>query len=90
MDALTDVQGKNAAKYGLAKPDGVLTLTWKGGQGRVDIGAKKGTDYYARSSDSPAIFTLAGYIVSDMQELFKPPAKPATKNAGGKEHPPKS
>ena len=90
MDALTDVQGKVAAKYGLAKPDGVLTLNWKGSQGRLEIGAKKGTDYYARSSDSPAIFTLAGYIVTDMQALLKPPAKPATKNAGGKEHPPKS
>ncbi len=90
MAALTDVQGKNAAKYGLAKPDGVLTLNWKGGQGRVEIGAKQGTDYYARSSDSPAIFTLAEYIVNDMQALIKPPAKPATKSAGGKEHPPKS
>ena len=54
-----------------------MTLTWKGGQGRVEIGAKKGTDYYARSSDSPAIFTLAGYLVTDMQALLKPPAKPA-------------
>jgi len=54
-----------------------LTLTWKGGQGRVEIGAKKGTDYYARSSDSPAIFTLAGCLVTDMQALLKLPAKPA-------------
>ena len=83
MDALTDIQGKDAGKYGLAKPNGLLTLTWKGGQGRVEIGAKKGTDYYARSSDGPAIFTLAGYIVTDMQALLKPPAKstPAEKPA---------
>jgi len=86
MDALADVQGKDAAKYGLAQPTTLLTLNWKGGQGRVEIGAKKGTDYYARSSDGPAIFTLAGYIVTDMQALLKPAAKskagaqPATKS----------
>jgi hypothetical protein len=90
MDALTDVQGKDAVKYGLAKPNGVLTLTWKGGQGRVEIGAKKGTDYYARSSDSPAIFTLAGYLVTDMQALLKPPAKSAATNRATKKHPRKS
>lgn len=77
MDVLTDVQGKDAAKYGLAKPATVLTLEWKGGEGRLDIGSKQGADYYARSSDGPAIFTLAGYIVTDMQALLKPPAKPA-------------
>ncbi|MGE5204171.1 MAG: DUF4340 domain-containing protein, partial [Chlamydiota bacterium] len=33
MDALTDIQGKDAAKYGLARPSTVLTLEWKGGQG---------------------------------------------------------
>jgi hypothetical protein len=87
MDALTDVEGKDMAKYGLAKPDGLLTLSWKGGQGRVEIGAKKGTDYYARSSDTPAIFTLAGYIVTDMQALLKPPAKSADKNPATKKHP---
>lgn len=87
MDALTDVEGKDMAKYGLAKPDGVLTLSWKGGQGRVEIGAKKGTDYYAHSSDTPAIFTLAGYIVTDMQALLKPPAKSADKNPATKKHP---
>ncbi len=80
MDSLTDIQGKDAAKYGLAKPSTVLTLDWKGGQGRVEIGSKQGTDYYARSSDSPAIFTLAGYIVTDMEALLKPPAKPAHKS----------
>lgn len=90
MDALADVEGKNAPKYGLAKPDGVLTLTWKGGQGRVEIGAKKGTDYYARSSDSAAIFILAGYIVTDMQALLKPPAKSADNNPATKKHPPES
>jgi hypothetical protein len=84
MDALTDIQGKDAVKYGLTKPDSVLTLNWKGGQGRVEIGSKKGTDYYARSSDSPTIFTLAGYIVTDMQALLKPPAKSAAKNTSGK------
>ncbi len=86
MDALADVQGKDAAKYGLAQPTTSLTLNWKGGQGRLEIGAKKGTDYYARSSDGPAIFTLAGYIVTDMEALLKPAAKskagaqPATKS----------
>lgn len=80
MDALTDVQGKDAAKYGLARPSTVLTLDWKGGQGRVEIGSKRGTDYYARSSDGPAIFTLAGYIVTDMEALLKPPAKLAPKS----------
>jgi hypothetical protein len=90
MDALTDFQGKDAAKYGLARPNGVLTLNWKGGQGQVEIGAKKGTDYYARSSDSPAIFTLAGYIVTDMQALLKQPAKSAAKNTSGKKLPRKS
>jgi hypothetical protein len=89
MDALTDIQGKDAAKYGLAKPDGVLTLNWKGGQGRVEIGAKKGTDYYARSSDSPAIFTLAEYIVTDMQALLKPPATPAGNKSSTKKPRPK-
>jgi hypothetical protein len=87
MDALTDIQGKDVAKYGLARPDSVLTLNWKGGQGWVQIGAKKGTDYYARSSDSPAIFTLAGYIVTDMQALLKPPANSAAKNTSGKKLP---
>ena len=75
MDALTDSQGSDAAKYGLVKPASVLTLNWKGGQGLVEIGSKKRTDYYARSSDGPAIFTLAGHIVTDMQALLKPPAK---------------
>ncbi|MGE5204050.1 MAG: DUF4340 domain-containing protein, partial [Chlamydiota bacterium] len=73
---LTDIQGKDAAKYGLARPSTVLTLEWKGGQGRLEIGSKQGTGYYARSSDGPAIFTLAGYIVTDMEALLKPPAKP--------------
>lgn len=77
MDALTDREGKNGAKYGLARPAGVLTLAWKGGEGRLEIGAKAGTDYYARSSDGPAIFTLPGYMVTDMEALLKPPAKPA-------------
>lgn len=72
MDALTDREGKDAAKYGLGRPAGVLSLAWKGGQGRVEIGSKQGTDYYARSSESPAVFTLAGYIVTDMQNLLKP------------------
>jgi hypothetical protein len=84
MDALTDQEGKDAAKYGLAKPTGVLTLAWKGGQGKVEIGSKQGTDYYARSSESPAVFTLAGYIVTDMQNLLKPAPKPAVKNTAKK------
>lgn len=74
MDALTDPQGNDVAKYGLAKP-AVLALNWKGGQGRVEIGAKKGTDYYARSSDGPAIFTVPEYLLTDMEALLKPPAK---------------
>ena len=78
MDAITDVQGKDAAKYGLARPTTSLSLKWKGGTGHLEIGAKKGTDYYARSSDGPAIFTLAGYIVTDMQALLKPPAENAS------------
>jgi hypothetical protein len=84
MDALTDREGKHAAQYGLGKPAGVLTLDWKGGQGRLEIGNKAGTDYYARSSDGPAIFTLPGYMVSDMQALLKAPAKPAPKSAAKK------
>lgn len=84
MDALTDVEGKNPARYGLAKPSAFLALNWKDGKGRVEIGAKKGTDYYARSSDGPAIFTLAGYIVTDMQALLKPPAKSKAKDASAK------
>ena len=83
MDAITDVQGKDAAKYGLARPATLLILSWKGGQGRLEIGAKKGTDYYARSSDGPAIFTLAGYIVTDMQALLKRPAKSKAKSVVG-------
>jgi hypothetical protein len=90
MDALTDIQGKDATSYGLARPDGVLTLNWKVGQGWVEIGAKKGTDYYARSSDGPAIFTLAGYIVTDMQALLKQPAQSAAENTSVKKHPRKS
>lgn len=84
MDALTDRDGKDAAKYGLARPAGVLTLAWKGGEGKVEIGSKQGTDYYARSSDGPAIFTLAGYIVTDMQNLLKSAPKPAVKSTAKK------
>ncbi|HLK33669.1 MAG TPA: DUF4340 domain-containing protein [Terriglobales bacterium] len=75
MDALSDVQGKDAAKYGLDKPATLLSLNWKGGEGRLEIGSKKDSDYYARSSDSPAIFTIPEYLVTDMEALLKPPAK---------------
>lgn len=84
MDALTDRDGKDAAKYGLTRPAGVLTVAWKGGQGKVEIGSKQGTDYYARSSEGPAVFTLAGYIVTDMQNLLKPAPKPAVKSTAAK------
>ncbi|HEU5335178.1 MAG TPA: DUF4340 domain-containing protein, partial [Terriglobales bacterium] len=84
MDALTDREGKDAAKYGLSRPAGVLSLAWKGGQGKVEIGSKQGTDYYARSSEGPAVFTLAGYIVTDMQNLLKPALKPAVKSSATK------
>lgn len=84
MDALTDRAGKDAARYGLTRPAGVLTLAWKGGEGKLEIGSKQGTDYYARSSEGPAVFTLAGYIVTDMQNLLKPAPKPAVKSAAAK------
>lgn len=84
MDALTDREGKDAAKYGLSRPAGVLSLAWKGGQGKVEIGSKQGTDYYARSSEGPAVFTLAGYIVTDMQNLLKPVPKPVVKSTAAK------
>ncbi|HXE30900.1 MAG TPA: DUF4340 domain-containing protein [Terriglobales bacterium] len=77
MTAMPDPTGKAAAADGLAKPTATLTLTWTGGTGKLEIGAKKGAaEYYARNSSGPAIFTLSDYLVTDITGLTTP-AKPA-------------
>lgn len=83
MDALIDAGGKSAAKVGLTHPATVVSLAWDGGQADLDIGNKKGTsEYYARSSESPAIFTINSYLLDDIKALAQPPQKtPAVSGA---------
>lgn len=82
MDAIVDPTGKTAAKYGLAHPATVVSLVWKGGQGRLEVGNKKGeSEYYARSSESPAVFTINSYLTDDMADLIKPPTPAPTVSA---------
>lgn len=77
MDAIVDATGKDAAKYGLAHPATVVSLAWNGGRAKIEVGDKKGADeYYARSSESPAIFTINSYLTDDIANVTKPP-KPA-------------
>lgn len=82
MDSLADPEGRNPAQYGLDHPTASVKLTWKGGQEWLEIGKKKtATGYYARNSQSPAIFVLNNYILDDMNTLIHPP-----QTSSGKTH----
>lgn len=77
MSTMVDPAGKLTPKMHLAPPDVTLKLTWTGGNGTLDIGAKQDdTDDYARSSASPAIFTIGSYLTDDMTKLLNPPPPP--------------
>jgi len=74
MDSMADAEGVHPGQYGLDHPTASVELTWKDGQARLEIGKKKGaTEYYARNSQSPAIFVLNNYIVDDMNTMVHPP-----------------
>ncbi len=80
MDAMISPQGKDPAKYGLVHPPITVQFTWQGGSGEVLIGkqeSKTSGDYYARSGDNPAIYTLNSYLLDDIKHLTKPVKKPA-------------
>lgn len=80
MDAMISPQGKDPAKYGLVHPPVTVQFTWQGGSGEVLIGKQKSKasgDYYARSGDNPAIYTLNSYLLDDIKHLTKPVKKPA-------------
>ncbi len=84
MSAMIDPTGAQAAAHGLNQPTTSLTLVWDGGSAQLDIGAKQdANDDYARNSSSPAVFTLASYLVDDINALFTPapPAAAATSPA---------
>jgi hypothetical protein len=70
MDSMADPTGKNVAPYGLDHPAAAVELVWKDGKARLEIGKKKGeTEYYARNSQSPAVFVLNNYIFDDMNTI---------------------
>ena len=70
MDSMADATGKELAAYGLDHPTASVELTWKDGQARLEIGRKKGTtEYYARNSQSPAVFVVNNYIFDDMNTI---------------------
>lgn len=74
MDSMADPTGKNLAPYGLDHPAASVELTWKDGEGTLEIGRKKGsTEYYARNSQSPAVFVLNNYLFDDMNTIVHPP-----------------
>lgn len=68
---------KLAAKDGLTHPSYVVTLEWQGGKDTLAIGAKTGAaEYYARNSETPAVFTLSDYLISDITNLTSPASTP--------------
>lgn len=70
------------AKAGLTHPAYVVTLEWQGGQDTLTIGAKTGAaEYYARNSETPAIFTLSDYLISDITNLTSPANAPTVTSA---------
>lgn len=70
MDSMADAAGKNPAPYGLDHPTASVELSWKDGQARLEIGRKKGTtEYYARNSQSPAVFVVNNYIFDDVNTI---------------------
>jgi hypothetical protein len=80
MDAMISPQGKDPAKYGLVHPPVTVQFTWQGGSGEVLIGklkSKASGDYYARSGNNPAIYTLNNYLLDDIKNLTKPVKKTA-------------
>lgn len=79
MDSMVSPQGKDPAKYGLVHPPITVQFAWQGGSGEVLIGKQKSKasgDYYARSGDNPAIYTLNSYLLDDVKHLTKPVKKP--------------
>lgn len=71
---IVDVTGKNAEKYGLARPAIRVRLTWKGGGGTLEIGKKTASgNYYARSSARPAIVTISSYLLNGVRKLAGAP-----------------
>ncbi|MGH9412999.1 MAG: DUF4340 domain-containing protein [Terriglobales bacterium] len=69
---------KLAAKDGLLHPAYAVTLLWQGGKETLDIGAKTGAaQYYARNSETPAVFTLSDYLITDITNLTSPAQAPA-------------
>ena len=78
MSSMVDPTGNSASAHGLFHPATSLTLVWNGGSTQLDIGAAQDpTDDYARNSESPAVFTLSDYMVSDITALFKPESSPS-------------
>lgn len=76
MDAMVSPSGADPARYGLVHPPITVQFRWTGGSGEVLIGKKKGnTDYYARSGDNPAVYTLNSYLLDDIQALTTKPVQ---------------
>lgn len=70
MDAMVSPSGADPAKYGLAHPAITVRFAWTGGSGEVMVGKKKnGSEYYARSSGNPAIYTFNSYLLDDIHAL---------------------
>lgn len=85
MAAMIDPAGKVTPAMHLTPPAVTLKLTWTGGtsavSGQIEVGGKQDdSNDYARTSVSPAIFSISTYLVDDMTKLLAPPPAPATKS----------
>lgn len=77
MTSMVDPTGKAAAADGLAHTSTYVSLAWPNGTARLEIGNKKSpTEYYARNSSSPAIFTVTDSLVTNMMTVANPPKPP--------------
>lgn len=85
MTTMVDPAGKLTPAMHLSPAAVTLKLTWDGGSGQLDIGAKQDdTDDYARNATtgaSPAIFTIGSYLTDDMTKLLSPPASAPAKKS---------
>ncbi|HVA64601.1 MAG TPA: DUF4340 domain-containing protein, partial [Terriglobales bacterium] len=81
MSAMIDPAGKVTPAMHLTPPAVTLKLTWTGGAGQIEVGGKQDdSNDYARTSVSPAIFSIGSYLVDDMTKLLAPPPAPAKKS----------
>ena len=66
MQGIVDAEGKDPAKYGLAKPTGTIAVKTGSSSAALTLGSTENALLYAKDSSRPMVFTVAPVLKDDV------------------------